>query len=150
MGIFFRAPSPQSKKLPISDSNDISEIIQGEIARLDQRFKVELDPLQHQGSKTIHLICRLGKLIELTFEQVFNNNFYFLKDDRDLPYVPPLSVKVPQSYPSKPPQCQTDDDEYNASPILAEIRRSFDCNLSKLPCTYSISTLLNRWVSLFV
>lgn len=60
-----RSPSPPAKKQKTdTDKSDpvISNVLQGEIARLNHRFKVNLDPLFHTGSKTVHLICKLGKV----------------------------------------------------------------------------------------
>lgn len=52
-------PPPKRKKIE-DDSAEISDVLQGEIARLDQKFKVQLDPIQHMGSRTVNLICQLG------------------------------------------------------------------------------------------
>ena len=57
------AQSPLIKKQ--EDQQEIPEVLQGEIARLDSRFKVQLDSLQHTGSKTIYLTCKLGLMFEL-------------------------------------------------------------------------------------
>lgn len=51
--------SPPLKRKYEEDS-DVPEVLQGEIARLDPRFKVQLDPLQHFGSKSIRIVCKLG------------------------------------------------------------------------------------------
>ena len=58
--VYCRPPSPPPKKQKIEEPSKIPDILQGEIARLDRRFRVKLDPLQHAGSKDIHLVCRLG------------------------------------------------------------------------------------------
>ena len=63
---FVRAPSPPPKRMkPNEDEEEsegqVSNVIQGEIARLDQRFRLNLDPIHHNGSKIVHLICKLGK-----------------------------------------------------------------------------------------
>ena len=57
------AQSPLIKKQ--EDQQEIPEVLQGEIARLDSRFKVQLDSLQHTGSKTIYLTCKLGLMFSL-------------------------------------------------------------------------------------
>ena len=57
----FRPPSPPPKRRKMEEKTKLPDILQGEIARLDRRFKVKLDPIQHAGSKDIHLVCRLGK-----------------------------------------------------------------------------------------
>lgn len=58
----YRNTSPPPLKRKYEEESEIPEVLQGEIARLDARFKVQLDPLQVCGSKTIHLICKLGLL----------------------------------------------------------------------------------------
>lgn len=104
---------------------DIPHTVQGEIAKLDNKFFVELDPLQHPQSKTIHLICKI--------------------DDLDLPCVPPISIKVPVDYPSSAPRCYIDKMAYGSSKFFQDIHRIFNNNLEKLPNLYSITTLLDRW-----
>jgi len=37
--------------------SDVPEVLQGEIARLDQRFKVSLDGTHLSGSAAVRLIC---------------------------------------------------------------------------------------------
>lgn len=54
---------------------EIPHVLQGEIARLDQKFKVSLDPSSQTGTKIIKLVCCL--------------------DDKHLPCVPPVSVVIP-------------------------------------------------------
>ncbi|RWS02807.1 hypothetical protein B4U79_13884 [Dinothrombium tinctorium] len=122
----FKIPSPPVKRAKVESYCDVPDVLQGEIARLEQRFKVQMDPLQHPGSKAINLICRL--------------------DDKDLPCVPPISIYVPHGYPSKPPQCITDDDEeYQASPFLRQIQKTFSESINKLCANYSITVILHRW-----
>lgn len=58
-----------------SGQQEIPHILQGEIARLDQKFKITLDASCQTGNKTIKLICCL--------------------DDKYLPCVPPVSVTIP-------------------------------------------------------
>ncbi|XP_021366376.1 mediator of RNA polymerase II transcription subunit 15-like, partial [Mizuhopecten yessoensis] len=89
-----RAPSPPPKRRRVEewDQDEIPHILQGEIARLGGRFKVNFDPTQHGGSKDIHLLCRL--------------------DDKNLPSIPPISVKVPGTYPNNSPECDTTAVEY--------------------------------------
>ena len=61
----FSAPSPPPKKQKIEDDSElyIPNVLQGEIARLDHRFQVNLHDLYHTGSKTVHLKCKLSKYI---------------------------------------------------------------------------------------
>ena len=59
----FRVPSPPPKRKKIEKTEDkegVPDLLQGEVARLPHRFKVERDFLYHPKSKTIHLICKLG------------------------------------------------------------------------------------------
>ena len=57
----FRAPSPPLKKPRLEEKGKIPDLLQGEIARLDRRFKVKLDPMRHTGQKDVHLVCKLGR-----------------------------------------------------------------------------------------
>lgn len=104
----------------------IPEMVQGEIARLDTKFKVQLDPLQVEGATTIRIICRL--------------------DDLNLPSVPPIEIAIPNAYPEKPPVCTFDDDEYRASTFLNTTKNIFDQNVSKLAKQHSVTSLLQTWV----
>ena len=138
--------------------------VSGEIARLEDRFRVKLDPQHQDGSHTIHLICRL--------------------EDRNLPSVPPLCVTVPEDYPSRAPTCNTSSEEYSESslfcktveyystiiaqklpkistnpstwssnyfsavtPFLEGVQKNLSSQLLNLPEKYSISALLDLWVS---
>ncbi|KAJ8676221.1 hypothetical protein QAD02_012007 [Eretmocerus hayati] len=117
-------PPPHKKQKTEDSSCEIPDILQGEIARLDQRFKVSLDPAQQIGSKCIQLICWL--------------------DDKHLPCVPPVMVTVPADYPSVPPRCVLTSHEY-ATPYLSAVQKALDARLSKLPKRYSVSQLLDTW-----
>lgn len=125
----YPCPSPPAKRQKLEEitPEPIPELLQGEIARLDTKFKVQLDPLQHEGSSTVHIICRL--------------------DGRDLPSVPPICVRIPNGYPQRPPQVFADEQEYDASPFLKEIDKILDENIRKLPRLYSLTSLLHTWVS---
>ncbi|KAG1693760.1 Mediator of RNA polymerase II transcription subunit 15 [Nymphon striatum] len=81
------------KKYEEEKFHEIPDLVQGEIARLDQRFKVSLDPIQHTGSKIIHLVCQL--------------------DDSNLPCVPPISVSIPENYPEVAPKFDINEEEYS-------------------------------------
>ncbi|XP_066597395.1 mediator of RNA polymerase II transcription subunit 15-like isoform X2 [Prorops nasuta] len=116
---------PPLKKQKIDETiNDIPDVLQGEIARLDQRFKVSLDPAQQNGSKCIQLICWL--------------------DDRHLPCVPPVSVTVPADYPLTPPRCVMAPHEY-ATSFLSAVQKALNARMTKLPRRYSVSQLLDTW-----
>lgn len=116
------APAPPTSA-PAADG--IPDVLQGEIARLDQRFKVNLDPSQHHGSTAIHLVCQL--------------------DDKKLPCVPPITITVPHDYPDKPPTCQAAAREYESTPFLRLVQQALSARLSKLPQQFSVSQLLDTW-----
>ncbi|KAL1512579.1 hypothetical protein ABEB36_002151 [Hypothenemus hampei] len=117
---------PPLKKLHIEEpKSDIPDVLQGEIARLDQRFKVSLDPNQSPGTKGIQLTCWL--------------------DDKHLPCVPPISLTVPDDYPKESPSCHMTSDEYNATKFLSDVQVALLARIKKLPKHYSVSHLLDTW-----
>ncbi|XP_014205272.1 mediator of RNA polymerase II transcription subunit 15 [Copidosoma floridanum] len=116
-------PKPKRRKVE-EPTSEIPDVLQGEIARLDQRFKVSLDPAQQSGSKCIQLICWL--------------------DDKHLPCVPPVLVIVPMDYPKVPPKCVLASHEY-ATPYLSAVQNALDARLAKFPKRFSISQLLDTW-----
>lgn len=121
-----RVVSPPPKRRRIEeDSCEISDVLQGEIARLDQRFKVQLDPMQHNGSRTVHLICQL--------------------DDKNLPCVPPISITVPENYPDRPPKCDINEDEYDSTEFLKRIKKVFSSHVDSMPERTSVSSFLDTW-----
>ncbi|XP_050464914.1 mediator of RNA polymerase II transcription subunit 15-like [Cataglyphis hispanica] len=118
-------PPPLKKQKVEESPSEIPDVLQGEIARLDQRFKVSLDPAQQNGSKCIQLICWL--------------------DDRHLPCVPPISVTVPADYPSTPPRCVMAPHEYEATAFLCAVQKALNARVAKLPRRFSLSQLLDTW-----
>lgn len=106
-------------------TSDIPDVLQGEIARLDQRFKVSLDPNQQPGSKSIQLTCWL--------------------DDKQLPCVPPISLVVPEDYPKSAPTCHMAAHEYNATQFLSAVQTALLARIKKLPKYFSVSQLLDTW-----
>lgn len=124
---------PPSKRTKISyddvsstTGQEIPHILQGEIARLDQKFKISLDPSSPQiGTKIIKLVCCL--------------------DDKHLPCVPPVSVAIPDDYPSTPPSCKLISQEYSATPFLMTVQDALTARISRLPKQFSLSHLLDTW-----
>ncbi|XP_065353647.1 mediator of RNA polymerase II transcription subunit 15-like isoform X1 [Cloeon dipterum] len=117
---------PVTRKRKIADPPDETpEALQGEIARLDQRFKVSLNPNQHPGSLAIHLTCWL--------------------DDKHLPIVPPINLTVPEDYPSSNPKCDLAADEYASTPFLSAVQKALAARIHMLPSSYSVSQLLDTW-----
>lgn len=143
-------PSPaKQQKLSTSDTSsssgiEIPHVLQGEIARLDQKFKVSLDPSSQNGTKLIKLVCCL--------------------DSQHLPCVPPVSVVIPgksnrhklltfnlkiqcflDDYPFSAPSCKLIEQEYNATPFLISVQGALIARISKLPKLFSLSHLLDTW-----
>lgn len=108
-----------------SSGQEIPHILQGEIARLDQKFKVSLDQCAIGGTKAIKLICWL--------------------DDKHLPCVPPIAVTIPEDYPFTSPICSLIEQEYNATQFLIQVQKSFLARICKLPEMFSLSHLLDTW-----
>ncbi|KAJ8920966.1 hypothetical protein NQ315_015760 [Exocentrus adspersus] len=117
---------PPLKKLKVEEpTSDIPDVLQGEIARLDQRFKVSLDANQQPSSKHIQLTCWL--------------------DDRNLPCVPPIQLTIPENYPKTAPTCHMAPQEYNATEFLSAVQNALLERIKKLPSHFSVSQLLDTW-----
>ncbi|XP_022191937.2 mediator of RNA polymerase II transcription subunit 15 [Nilaparvata lugens] len=117
---------PLSRKRKLEEPpDDIPEVLQGEIARLDQRFKVSLDPTQQPGSRSVQLVCWL--------------------DDRHLPCVPPVALSVPDDYPQSPPRCHLSPHEYAATSFLRAVQSALEARIRQLPRRFSVSQLLDTW-----
>jgi len=61
--ILHRAPvaSPRKRKYEEDERQTIPNVLQGEVARLNPKFLVNLDPSHCSNNGTVHLICKLGK-----------------------------------------------------------------------------------------
>uniref|UniRef100_A0A336LVV1 Mediator of RNA polymerase II transcription subunit 15 n=1 Tax=Culicoides sonorensis TaxID=179676 RepID=A0A336LVV1_CULSO len=103
---------------------EISHILQGEIARLDSKFKITLDPSAGAGSKSVKLICWL--------------------DDKNLPCVPPINVTIPRDYPKSSPECLIEP-EYEGTEFLQSVQEALTARIVKLPKFFSLSQLLDTW-----
>lgn len=130
----FRNMPPPIKRRRISDDDEptltntlvVPHVLQGEIARLDQKFKVSLDPsTMPTGKGVIKLICQL--------------------DDKHLPCVPPISVVIPEGYPMTSPNCKLIEYEYNSTPFLMSVQSALSARVSKLPKLFSLTHLLDTW-----
>ncbi|XP_059555524.1 mediator of RNA polymerase II transcription subunit 15-like [Myotis daubentonii] len=115
----------RKRKLEEDEQQSIPDVLQGEVARLDPKFLVNLDPSHCSDNGTIHLICRLN--------------------DKDLPSVPPLELRVPADYPSQSPLWIDRRWQYDASPFLQLVYRYLTSRLLKLPDKHSVTALLNIW-----
>jgi mediator of RNA polymerase II transcription subunit 15 len=52
----------RKRKHEEDDRQTIPNILQGEVARLNAKFLVNLDPSFCSNNGTVHLICKLGEL----------------------------------------------------------------------------------------
>lgn len=59
----FRGPnvSGRKRKHEEDERQTIPNILQGEVARLDVKFLVNLDPSYCSNNGTVHLVCKLGE-----------------------------------------------------------------------------------------
>ncbi|KAH7644987.1 hypothetical protein HUG17_0525 [Dermatophagoides farinae] len=110
----------------LSHKKPLPDILQGEIARLDLRFKVQaLSARRFGSSKCQHLLCRL--------------------DDSRLPSVPPIIVYIPEDYPNVPPYCELESEQYKNCHFFSRIYSNFGCNMRHMPMRYSFTLLLHIW-----
>lgn len=124
---------PPSKKRRLSEDqvvpslpNEIPHILQREIARLNSKFKINLDQTSHSiNSKNITLICCL--------------------DDKQLPPVPPLTIVIPEDYPTISPQCNVVEHEYDDSEFLGKVKKALKARVAKLPKMHSLTHILETW-----
>ncbi|XP_037958604.1 mediator of RNA polymerase II transcription subunit 15-like [Teleopsis dalmanni] len=116
---------PRLSEEPNEGEFTIPHVLQGEIARLDQKFKVTLDSTVQISAKLIKLVCCL--------------------DDKCLPNVPPISVSIPEEYPYVSPECTVIDQEYLATPFLKAIHTALFLRIAKLPKLHSLSHILDTW-----
>ncbi|ELW64731.1 Mediator of RNA polymerase II transcription subunit 15 [Tupaia chinensis] len=122
-----RAPVVCTRKRRFEDEErqTIPNVLQGEVARLDPKFLVNLDPSHCSNNGTVHLICKL--------------------DDKDLPSVPPLELSVPADYPAQSPLWIDRQWQYDANPFLQSVHRNMTSRLLQLPDKHSVTALLNTW-----
>lgn len=104
---------------------DVPLILQGEIARLDHKFRVVLDESVQIGSKALKLICYLN--------------------DPYLTSVPPMYIEVPEDYPQSSPSCTLFGHEMNATKFLESVKKIFAARMLKMPSLYSLSHILDTW-----
>lgn len=126
MGPEISLPDLPRTPTKVSVQDDIPDIVQGEIARLDQRFRVWLDSSQPKGLATsVQIVCEL--------------------DDRDLPAVPLLHVTIPKDYPESPPEINIQDPDYLSTPFLREVSGALSSRLEKMSSLHTLSQLLTAW-----
>ncbi|XP_007533846.1 mediator of RNA polymerase II transcription subunit 15 isoform X2 [Erinaceus europaeus] len=115
----------RKRKFEEDERQNIPNVLQGEVARLDPKFLVNLDPSHCSNNGTVHLICKL--------------------DDKDLPSVPPLELSVPADYPAQSPLWIDRQWQYDANPFLKSVHRCMTSKLLQLPDKHSVTALLNTW-----
>ena len=107
------------------ETPNISDIVQGEVARLNARFRVNLDCQQPPGSDDLTLICQL--------------------DDPNLPCVPPITLTIPSAYPMKTPRCDLLPVDYETTDFLKSIREVMLVRLKSMPPHCSLTMILHSW-----
>jgi mediator of RNA polymerase II transcription subunit 15 len=122
-------PMPKKRRTEAADAEEasaVSDVIQGEVARLQRHFKVSLDQTAQTGG-VVSLVCHL--------------------DDANLPSVPPISVALPPKYPEDAsPTCDMSEmTEYYATPFLVRVEEALTARLAKMPPRYTLSQLLGAW-----
>lgn len=117
--------SGRKRKLDEEEKTSVPNLLQGEVARLDVRFTVNLDSTLPSNNGTLHLLCRL--------------------DDKSLPSVPPLQLSVPADYPEQSPQWSQDHHTYEANSFLQTLHRTMTSKLLQLPDKHSVTELLQTW-----
>ncbi|XP_041977979.1 mediator of RNA polymerase II transcription subunit 15 [Aricia agestis] len=121
-------PPPPPKKQKVEENTmDIPDVLQGEIARLDSRFKVSLETMQLSGgSGAISLTAQL--------------------DDARLPCVPAVRVSVPRDYPAAAPaRLRPKTAPAHPASFLARVERAMDARCARLPKSCSVGQLLDAW-----
>lgn len=123
-------PPPQKIAKVEEPALEIPDVLQGEIARLDSRFKVSLETMQLSGSGgsgTISLVAAL--------------------DDARLPCVAAVHVAVPRDYPAHAPARLKPKQARPPPPdsFLARVERAMDARCARLPKSCSVGQLLDAW-----
>lgn len=118
-------PPAKRKCVVVEETQETPHVLQGEIARLDQKFKVTLDTSTQNQNKTLTLNCCL--------------------DDKCLPWVPPICITIPENYPYSSPTCILNQKEYKASAFLSAVNKSLTSRIGKLPKLHSVSHILDTW-----
>ncbi|XP_026738058.1 mediator of RNA polymerase II transcription subunit 15-like [Trichoplusia ni] len=128
---------PEIKNLPVPQkipkleepTMEIPDVLQGEIARLDSRFKVSLEPMSSRGGGggCIALVAAL--------------------DEPRLPCVAGVHVAVPRDYPRRPPLRLRPRAARPPAPdcFLARLERAMDARCARLPKSCSVGQLLDAW-----
>lgn len=68
-------------------------------------------------------------------------------DDKKLASVPPLKFTLPDDYPDSNPLCDMNMELCDTSQLFIDVKKRFAGNLKKLQNKYSMTALLETWVS---
>ncbi|XP_061701485.1 mediator of RNA polymerase II transcription subunit 15 isoform X2 [Syngnathoides biaculeatus] len=117
--------SSRKRKCDEDERQTVPNILQGEVARLDVKFLVHLDPAHCSNNGAVHLVCKL--------------------EDKNLPSVPPLQVSVPADYPDQSPYWADGADQYGANRFLQAVHRTLASKLLQLPDKHSLTEVLHTW-----
>ncbi|XP_077475974.1 mediator of RNA polymerase II transcription subunit 15 isoform X2 [Stigmatopora argus] len=117
--------SSRKRKQDEDERQTVPNILQGEVARLDVKFLVHLDPAHCSNNGAVHLVCKL--------------------EDKNLPSVPPLQLSVPADYPDQSPYWAEDVDHYGANHFLQAVHRTLASKLLQLPDKHSLTEVLHTW-----
>ncbi|XP_077413492.1 mediator of RNA polymerase II transcription subunit 15-like isoform X2 [Vanacampus margaritifer] len=113
------------RKQEEDERQTVPNILQGEVARLDVKFLVHLDPAHCSNNGAVHLVCKL--------------------EDKNLPSVPPLQLSVPADYPDQSPYWADHADQYGANHFLQAVHRTLASKLLQLPDKHSLTEVLHTW-----
>ena len=80
--------------------------------------------------------------------EVYNHLFDSV-DDVDLPSVPNIAFSLPSDYPVSSPVCDQTMECYTSSELFRDIRTKMLTNLKQLPHRFSMTALLESWVSCY-
>ncbi|XP_019721971.1 mediator of RNA polymerase II transcription subunit 15 [Hippocampus comes] len=115
----------RKRKQDEDERQTVPNILQGEVARLDVKFLVHLDPAHCSNNGAVHLLCKL--------------------EDKNLPSVPPLQLSVPADYPDQSPYWSDHADQYGANHFLQAVHRTLASKLLQLPDKHSLTEILHTW-----
>eukprot|EP00088_Acartia_fossae_P000610 TRINITY_DN1024_c0_g1_i3.p1 TRINITY_DN1024_c0_g1~~TRINITY_DN1024_c0_g1_i3.p1 ORF type:complete len:660 (-),score=189.15 TRINITY_DN1024_c0_g1_i3:51-2030(-) len=119
-------PLPRTPPASDESKDRLPDILQGEIARLDPRFRVAFASSQPDYCSTsVDLVCQL--------------------DDKDLPAVPPLRITIPPNYPDYPPSVDLDSPQFLTTPFLDEVSAALSSRVNRMAHRFTLSQLLTAW-----
>lgn len=116
---------PSSRRESPKPDSILPQVVKTEIAQLANKFTVDYANDGDEDCERMALVCSIN--------------------DKTLPAVPSLLIRIPEDYPYSSPYCDTKD--YDSTEFFKRIRDRLKDKLSSLPRMYSFSTLLLNWES---